>query len=88
MIGISLSSKLMLDSEKSGNGKEEAMDPQKVKEILDLKLKNLYPPNATKNQRYVLKRRAESYQLKGKTNLTMYPLCYCILNSIENIYAM
>lgn len=37
------------------------MDPWKVKEIFDLKLKNIYPPNSTKNQRYVLKRRAESY---------------------------
>lgn len=64
------SSKLTLASEQSSKVKEAAMDPQKVKEILDLKLKNINPPSFTKNQHYVLKQGAESYQLKGKANHT------------------
>lgn len=27
------------------------MDPQKVKDLVDFKLRNVYPPNSTKNQR-------------------------------------
>ena len=50
VIGILLSSKLKLDSEQSSDGKE-GIDPQKVMEILDFKLENIYPPNATKNKR-------------------------------------
>ena len=57
------------------------MDPQKVQELVSLKMSNIYPPNSTKSERYILKRRAESYQVIGKANHTaaLYPLHYNIL---------
>ena len=83
VIGILLSGNIVACKQSSwqlnsGLVKEPAMDPQKVKEILDFKLENIYPPNFTKNQCYVLKQRAESYQLINKANHTtaLYPLRY------------
>lgn len=83
MTGISLGSN-MVDCKQvykqlnSTAVKKTAMDPQKVKEILDFKERNIFPPNFTKSQRYILKRRAESYHLLGKINYTiaLHPMLY------------
>lgn len=46
-------------------GKGGTMDPQIVKEILELKLHNKYPENSTSRDRFIIKRRADTFRIKG-----------------------
>ena len=50
--------------------KDRQTDKQKVEELLGYKQNNVFPPHFTQKERYVLKRRAQSYQLMGKSLLS------------------
>ncbi len=51
---------------KSGTDSKGKMDPKIVKEVLDVKLNNRYPEGLTSKERYVIKRRADTFRIKGK----------------------
>ena len=42
------------------------MDPRIVKEILDVKVHHQYPAGSTKKDKYVVKRRADTFRIKDK----------------------
>ncbi len=47
-------------------GQTGKMDPKRVKEVLDVKLNNQYPEGLTSKERYVMKRQADTFRIKGK----------------------
>jgi len=42
------------------------MDPVKVRELKNVLLHGPYPPGCSKKEKFIIKRRAESYLTKGK----------------------
>lgn len=42
------------------------MDPKIMKEVLELKLHNRYPEGSTSRDRFVIRRRADTFRIKGK----------------------
>ncbi|KAI4830765.1 hypothetical protein KUCAC02_002378 [Chaenocephalus aceratus] len=40
------------------------MDPRLVKELMDVKLQNVFPEGLSSHQRFVIKRRAETFRIK------------------------
>ncbi|XP_034054773.1 uncharacterized protein LOC117534630 isoform X2 [Gymnodraco acuticeps] len=58
------------------------MEPRIVKEILDLKVHHQYPEGSTKNEKYVMKRRADTFRIKDGE---LYYICRCKQNKAEHL---
>ena len=43
------------------------MEARLVKEVMGFKLQNVFPEGLSSHQRFVIKRRAETFRIKGKS---------------------
>ncbi|KAI9526172.1 hypothetical protein NQZ68_002720 [Dissostichus eleginoides] len=58
------------------------MDPRIVKQILDLKVHNHHPEGSTKKEKYVMKRRADTFRIKDGE---LYYICRRKKNKAEHL---
>ncbi|KAI4800803.1 hypothetical protein KUCAC02_007101, partial [Chaenocephalus aceratus] len=47
------------------------MDADMVKELMDFHIRHIYPDGLTSKQRFAIKRRAESFRIKGTEPLEL-----------------